>query len=71
MIARRRRAIALGIGCLCTTGLGFLSGMVTERIRFDVRRNAVVSDLGKMERRLHGHLMDLERGLGRAPEAAR
>jgi hypothetical protein len=43
------------------TGLGFLSGMVVERVRFDVRRNAVLTKLSEAGQQLHGRLMDLER----------
>jgi hypothetical protein len=59
--ARRRRTAVVGLGCLCMTGLGFLSGMVVERVRFDVRRNAVLTKLSEAGQQLHGRLMDLER----------
>ena len=60
MIPYRRRTAVFALGCLCTAGLGFLSGMVSERMRFDQRRSAVISDLSKTEQRLHSRLMDLE-----------
>jgi hypothetical protein len=70
MIVYRRRTTVFALGCLCTAGLGFLSGMVTERVRFDQRRSAVISDLSKTEQRLHRRLMDLE-GRPVIPEAQR
>jgi hypothetical protein len=56
----RRLVAAVGVG-LYVAGLGFLGGMLTERLRFDQRRAEVLRALGAAERQVHARLMDLER----------
>jgi hypothetical protein len=60
-MTRTRLAVVVSLGCLYLGGLGVLSGMLLERMRFDVQRAAVLSRLAAAEVRLHAHLMDLER----------
>jgi hypothetical protein len=63
-----RRAVLIGLGCLYLGGIGFLSGMVMERMRFDAQRTAVLTRLTAAQDRLHAHLMRLEqRAEGRRP----
>ena len=63
MKPRYRRAVIIGLGCVYLGGIGFLSGMLVERMRFDLRRAAVLTRLADAEKRLHAHLMDIEREL--------
>lgn len=51
----------IGIGCLYLGVLGFLAGMVVERMRFDHQRAIVLESLTATEKQLHTRLMDLER----------
>jgi hypothetical protein len=60
MRRRRRLAVIVGIVCLYLAGVGFLSGVLVERVRFDARRAAVLERLSTTEQRLHARLMDLE-----------
>jgi hypothetical protein len=60
MRTRYRRAVMIGLGCLYLGAVGFLSGMLVERIRFDLHRTAVLTRLAAAEQRLHARLMDLE-----------
>jgi hypothetical protein len=64
MSRRRRRTLALFLGGIYFAGLGFLSGIVVERMRFDAARSAVLTHLTDAQQRLHGRLMDLERDAG-------
>lgn len=60
MTRRHRLAAIVGIVCLYLAGVGFLSGVLVERVRFDARRAAVLERLTTTEQRLHARLMDLE-----------
>jgi hypothetical protein len=60
-MTRRGLAILMGAGCLYLTILGFLAGVVVERVRFDRDRATVLQRLAATQERLHTHLMDLER----------
>jgi hypothetical protein len=60
VMTRRRLGWLVGAGCLYLAGLGFLSGVVVERVRFD-RQRATVHSLSATQERLHTRLMDLER----------
>jgi hypothetical protein len=66
MKVRYRRAALIGLGCVYLGGIGFLSGIVVERMRFDLQRAAVLTRLADTEKRLHAHLMDIERDSRRA-----
>lgn len=66
MTSRRAISLAVGCACLCLAVMGFLAGIVVERVRFDARRSAVLSSLASDERRVRAYLMDLERDAGRA-----
>jgi hypothetical protein len=57
----RGLGILVGAGCLYLVVLGFLIGMVVERMRFDRQRTAVLQSLTATQERLHIHLMNLER----------
>jgi hypothetical protein len=61
MRRRHRLAVIVGIVCLYLAGIGFLSGVLVERMRFDARRATVLEHLTTTEQRLHARLMDLER----------
>ena len=61
MMTRRRRGFLIAAGCLYLAGLGFLTGMVVERVRFDRQRNVLLQHLAATQERLHTHLMDLDR----------
>lgn len=55
--------IALGLGvAIYLFGLGFLGGLVAERVRFDQRRIAMLQRYNEALRRTHQHLMSLEQG---------
>jgi hypothetical protein len=60
-MTRRRLRFLIAAGCLYLTGLGFLTGMIVERVRFDRQRGIVLHHLAATQERLHTHLMDLER----------
>ena len=57
----RRLKVIVCLGCLYMAGVGFLAGVCVERIRFDPRRTAVLTQLTATNQRLHVRLMDLER----------
>jgi hypothetical protein len=59
-MSRRRRVLALVLS-LYAVAVGFLSGMLLERVRFDAERAAVLTRVTMAEQRLHARLMDLER----------
>jgi hypothetical protein len=59
-MSRRRRALALGLGLYAVT-IGFLAGMLLERVRFDEARASVLARVTMAEQRLHARLMELER----------
>lgn len=46
---------------LCLLGLGVLGGMLAERLRFDVKRAAILTELDATSRQLRGRLMLIER----------
>jgi hypothetical protein len=58
---RRGLTTLIAVGCLYLGILGFLAGMVVERMRFDPQRDAGLKSLPATERQLHTRLMDLER----------
>ena len=60
-MSRRRLSVLMVMIALYLCGIGFLSGMVVERMRFDGRRAAVLASLSAAQARLHAHLMHLER----------
>lgn len=57
----RRLAVLVAAGCVYLGVMGFLAGMVVERMRFDHQRALVLQTLSAAQERLHAHLMDLER----------
>ena len=59
-MSRRRRVLAFGLGFYAVV-MGFLAGMLLERVRFDVERASVLTRVATAEQRLHARLMDLER----------
>jgi len=61
MTARGRLAVIVGAGALYLVGIGFVSGIAVERMRFDGKRAALLTRLTSAQARLHGHVMDLER----------
>jgi hypothetical protein len=71
MRARYLRAVMIGLGCVYLGGVGFLSGILVERVRFDLQRAAVLTRLAATEKRLHVRLMDIERGLDPQPQEKR
>jgi hypothetical protein len=60
MTGRRRISLAIGFASLYLMILGFLAGVVAERVRFDARRAAVLSRLTAAEHQMRARLMDLE-----------
>jgi hypothetical protein len=61
VMTRRGLGILIGAGCLYLTALGFLAGVMVERMRFDRQRTTVLQRLATTQERLHTHLMNLER----------
>lgn len=61
MEPRRNRLVPVVLFVLCSVGLGYLSGVASERIRFSQARVGVLRRLNDTERRLHERLMSLER----------
>ena len=59
-MSRGRRALVLGLG-LYAIAVGFLAGMLLERVRFDLERAAVLTRVTMAEQRLHTRLMEIER----------
>lgn len=69
MSTRWRRAIlVVGFG-LYLLGLGFLGGIVAERVRFDHQRLAVLNRYDEALKNWHAYLMGLEKGVPVAVEA--
>jgi hypothetical protein len=60
-MTRRGLGILMGACCLYLTVLGFLTGVVVERVRFDRQRTTVLQRLAATQERLHTYLMNLER----------
>ena len=61
LMTRRGLGFLIVAGCLYLAGLGFLTGVVVERVRFDRQRGVLLQHLATTQERLHAHLMDLER----------
>lgn len=62
MSRRHQLQLALGLGLYAAT-VGFLGGVLVERIRFDRERASVLIRVAAAEQRLHARLMTLERGV--------
>jgi hypothetical protein len=60
MTRRGRRALALSLG-IYGVGMGFLGGMLLDRVLFDRQRNSVLTRVAEAEKRLHARLMEIER----------
>jgi hypothetical protein len=60
MTPPHRRAALIGLISVYLISLGFVSGMVIERMRYDMRRGAVLAELAEAKERLHNQLMALE-----------
>ena len=65
MTARARRPILIGVAAIYVAGLGFLAGIMVERMRFDVQRTATLTRLTAAEQRVRSVLMDIEVGASR------
>jgi hypothetical protein len=61
MPRRWRRPVLLLTLAVYFTGLGFVGGLIVDRVRFDTVRNRVVADYTEAVQRVHEHLMLLER----------
>jgi hypothetical protein len=55
-----RGPVMIGLAGLWLAVMGFLGGMVVERIRFDQQRTSVLTRLSAAQARLHDRLMALE-----------
>jgi hypothetical protein len=73
MVRTKRGWILVGCIALYLLGLGFLSGMATERIWFDQRRAESIRQYDEALRRWQAHLMRLEQGdaLAQQPQRER
>jgi len=60
-MTRRELGFLIAGGSLYLTVVGFLTGMVVERVRFDRQRATLLQHLAATHERLHTHVMDLER----------
>jgi len=49
------------VAALYMLSVGFLSGMLVDRIRFDEARSELLTRLEEDSRRVHQHLMTIER----------
>jgi hypothetical protein len=58
---RRRRVLLRALIVLYVLGVGFLGGMLSERMRFDVKRTVILAELDAAVAEAHGRLMALER----------
>jgi hypothetical protein len=56
----RRLSLTLSLG-IYVGAVGFLGGVLVERIRFDRERASVLERVAHAEQRLHARLMELER----------
>ncbi len=70
MRMRRCRIVVWGSLGIYLLGLGFVSGMAVERMRFDRQRQVIVGRLAERTDRVPAHLMALERTVN-AKSAAR
>jgi len=61
MMKRWRWTILNGVLGLYLAGLGFLGGIVAERIRFDTQRKVVLQRFDEAVRQWHAYLITLER----------
>ena len=59
-MSRRWWVLGVGLG-LYAIAMGFLSGMLLERVRFDADRASMLTRVTMAEQRLRSRLMDLER----------
>ena len=71
MSARLRLSMIVGLGGLYLAVLGFLCGVVVERIRFDLQRTATVTRLTEAEERMRARLMEIEHGTALRAKAGR
>ena len=71
MSARLRLSMIAGLGGLYLAALGFLCGVVVERIRFDLQRTATVTRLTEAEERMRARLMEIEHGTALRATAGR
>ena len=62
-----RQVVLAIMGCYLM-GLGVLSGMLIEDIRFDKSRSALLAQLEKENDTLHERLMEIEREAAEQPE---
>ena len=60
MTRRRKRVLGGGVG-LALFGLGMLTGIATERVRFDQRRTDVVRRYERLSAERRAELMERER----------
>ena len=60
--------LVVGLVGMWLTLMGFLGGMVVERIRFDRHRTSVLYRLHSAEARLHDRLMAIEKAAMRGAE---
>jgi hypothetical protein len=63
MSARCRRAIVIAVAGIYLLGLGFLAGIMVDRMRFDARRSATLRELEEAEQRVRARLMGVEMGI--------
>jgi hypothetical protein len=61
-MTRSQLALTAGLA-LYLAALGFVGGMLVERVRFDQRRARVLTRLTTAEQQLHGRLLELERSI--------
>jgi Na+/glutamate symporter len=59
-MTRRARTVALALA-LYGVVLGFLGGLLVERLLFDRQRTSVLTRVAAAEKRLHARLMEIER----------
>ena len=64
------RRFTVGIVGVYLFGVGLLSGMLFDHIRFDQSRAVILKELDQHRHRLHQHLMTMERNKD-APEIVR
>lgn len=59
-MTRRARTFALGLA-LYGVVVGFLGGLLAERLLYDRQRTSVLTRVAAAEQRLHARLMEIER----------
>lgn len=67
MTTRHRRRTLFAAFAVGGITFGFLAGMATDRIRYDVHRSAVLARYDHAVQRLHQRLMALETSGARQP----